>query len=162
MGLSCEGKMLGRDGTLCWLVLSTEDEVFMFDILGLGILPRPLGDPFTGSWNPAGLIMDDGTDMLVRRRAVQVQHGGTLMLATTGYITTEAEDASLRSLPWDVPHLFANIGDDLAADNEMIIGGWLQLVVETGCCVFTGLQLKGSTCCWMSGGRAVLPIPRHL
>ena len=36
VGLSCEGKMLGRHGTLCWLVLSTEDEVFMFDILSLG------------------------------------------------------------------------------------------------------------------------------
>ena len=36
VGLSCEGKMLGRHGTLCWVGLSTEDEVFMFDILSLG------------------------------------------------------------------------------------------------------------------------------
>ena len=36
VGLSCEGKMLGRHGTLCWVALSTDDEVFMFDILSLG------------------------------------------------------------------------------------------------------------------------------
>ena len=36
VGLSCEGKMLGRHGKLCWVALSTEDDVFMFDIISLG------------------------------------------------------------------------------------------------------------------------------
>ena len=36
VGLSCEGKMLGRHGQLCWVALSTEDDVFMFDIISLG------------------------------------------------------------------------------------------------------------------------------
>ena len=36
IGLSCEGKYLGRHGSLCWLAVSTDNDVFLFDILSLG------------------------------------------------------------------------------------------------------------------------------
>ena len=36
VGFSSEGKMVGREGTLSWLVFSTERDVFMFDIIKLG------------------------------------------------------------------------------------------------------------------------------
>ena len=35
IGFSCEGKNLGRNGVLSWIVISTEDEVFVFDIIEL-------------------------------------------------------------------------------------------------------------------------------
>jgi len=36
VGLSLEGEMLGRRGTLCWLNLCTARDVFMFDIVAMG------------------------------------------------------------------------------------------------------------------------------
>ena len=36
VGLSGEGRSLGRDGTLSWLGLATAEEVFLFDIISLG------------------------------------------------------------------------------------------------------------------------------
>ena len=36
IGLSCEGKTLGRHGSLCWLAVCTDDAVFLFDIVCLG------------------------------------------------------------------------------------------------------------------------------
>ena len=35
VGLSGEGRSLGRDGALCWLGLATTEEVFLFDIISL-------------------------------------------------------------------------------------------------------------------------------
>ena len=36
VGLSGEGRSLGREGSLAWLVLATPEEVFLFDIISLG------------------------------------------------------------------------------------------------------------------------------
>ena len=36
LGLSGEGRSLGRDGSLAWLGLATTEEVFLFDIISLG------------------------------------------------------------------------------------------------------------------------------
>ncbi|XP_071088034.1 uncharacterized protein [Haliotis cracherodii] len=36
IGVGMEGVCIGRDGTLCWLQVSTKEEVFLFDVLSLG------------------------------------------------------------------------------------------------------------------------------
>ena len=36
LGLSGEGRLLGREGSLAWLALSTPEEVFLFDVISLG------------------------------------------------------------------------------------------------------------------------------
>ena len=36
VGLSCEGRSLGHRGQLCWILMCTQDQLFMFDCLALG------------------------------------------------------------------------------------------------------------------------------